>query len=195
MRKIFFIFLFIIVIIFPINKVFSYDEIIKTETDDKIIFVKDKDGGFSYSWTFDKKDDLKEDSFSFNKEINIKTKDLYDIDNLIGNERKKMLFSFEYHGDLPSKSTIKASVGNNFKDGSILSLYSYDEENRKIEKIDDNIKVINGSIAFDIDYCTDYFVVLHSKENVNYGKNNGILIIGMIIVIVGFIGYIMFSNK
>lgn len=72
---------------------------------------------------------------------------------------------FDYHGVLPGKASIKIKVDNNSELlGKIFTLYYYNSETKKVEKISSNRLVdIKGYITIEIDHCSDYFL----SENTN----------------------------
>ena len=194
MKKIFICLLAIFFYFIGVTTLCAKDEFIKTETKNNIMFINDSHGKFNYSWSFDK-DDYKEDIFSFDKKITNKTLHKSEINSIIDKKIKKEFISFNYHGDLPSKATIKIKT-DKFKDGNRLNLYYYNDSTFKIEKIDDNIMVMNGYVSFDIEHCSDYFLTLSIvKEASGEENSNGIIIIGMICIIAALVGYTIFKNK
>lgn len=194
MKKIFIILFIVILPFFKIDSLTAKEELIKTETKNKIIFVKDKDGSFSYSWSFNK-DNYSSDDFLFNMNIKNNTFNQDEIEKIIDKDIKKEYISFDYHGKLPSVATIKIKT-DKFKDGQRLNLYYYNEDTNKIEKISNNILVKNGFVSFDISHCSDYFLTLSIVNNAEHEKNNyGVVIIGMMCVIIALIGYTIFKNK
>ncbi len=176
------------------SRVFATDQLLMSKTKDKVIFVQDENGKFNYSWSFDKNEYSKND-FEFDKEITFKTDGLYDINKLIGNNDKKKLISFSHHGDLPGVATIKVPVSDCFNDGSILSLYYYDKKNEKVNLVEEKLEVINGFVTFQISHCSDYFVTMSIVNEASEESSTGTIIIGMIVVIVGLVGFTIFKNK
>lgn len=194
MKRIFICLISILSCFVCINTLHAKDEFIKTETKNKVMFIKDNKGKFNYSWSFDK-DNYKDEDFSFDMKITNKTLYKNEIDNIINKSMKKEFVSFNYHGSLPSKATIKIKTSK-FKDGDRLNLYYYNDETNEIEKIEDNIMVMDGYVSFDINHCSDYFLSLSIVKEASGEKNsNGIIIIGMICVIVALVGYTIFKNK
>lgn len=194
MKNKLFIILFALVMCFiGIKNVSASDKVIKTETKDKVMFIYDSDGSFKYSWTFDRKE-YNNKGFEFDMGIKFKSPYQNQINDLISSRIKKQYVSFDYHGNLPSTATIKIPV-NKFEDGKRLNLYYYNDVTNKIETVDTNIKVINGYVTFDIDHCSDYFLTLSIVKEASGKNNNGIIIIGMLVVIVGLVGYTIFKNK
>lgn len=192
MRKYIFIFIFIICMFIGTSYVSAKENIIKTETDSKIIYITDENGKFKYSWSFDKKD-YKDNNLDMKIDFTSPNKD--EINNLMSKKIKKEYVSFKYHGLLPSTATIKVPI-TKFKDGDKLNLYYYNDQTNKIETIKSNIVVSNGHVKFDIDHCSDYFLTLSIvREASSSENNNGMIIIGMIVVIIVLIGYTIMNNK
>lgn len=186
---------FLAVILFFISssRVFATDQLLMTKTKDKVIFIQDQDGSFNYSWSFDKKE--YNNNFDFDKRITFKNDGLYDINNIVGNDDKKKLISFSHHGELPGIATIKVPVSDTFSDGDVLSLYYYDEENEEVTLVEETLEVINGFVTFNISHCSDYFVTLSIVNEASGESSSGTIIIGMIVVIVGLVGFTIFKNK
>ena len=128
--------------------------------------------------------------------MGIKNKSLFEkkINKLTDKNQNKDFVSFNYHGNLPSDATIKLPV-NSFKDGDRLNLYYYNDKTGKIETIKSNIMVSGGYVTFDITHCSDYFLTMSVVKNAEGANNNGVIIIGMLVVIVGLVGYTIFKNR
>lgn len=193
MKKISIIFLAVIFSFVGMLSVEASNRIIKTETKDKVMFIKEKDGKFEYSWSFDKAA-YNKSGFEFDMGIKFKSPNKKDINELISKSMKKEYVSFNYHGSLPASATIKVPI-NNFNDGDRLNLYYYNDSSNKIETIKNNVMVKNGYVTFEIDHCSDYFLTLSVVKEASGNNNNGVIIIGMLVVIVGLVGYTIFKNK
>lgn len=196
MKKHALMFSFVIVIFFlgMINTSAS-NNLLETKTKNKVMFIKDENGKFSYSWSFNK-DEYNKNAFDFDLGISFTSPNEKEIENLIDTDVKKKYVSFNYHGNLPSVATIKVPVDDAFKEGDKLSLYYYNPTTSQIELINSNIKVINGNVSFEIEHCSDYFLTMAVIKNAEDStNNNGIVIVGMVIVIVGLIGYTLMRNK
>ncbi len=193
-RKTLIIFLAIVLFFAGMSSISASSNLLKTETKDKVIFIQGEKGHFNYSWTFDK-NEFKKNEFEFDMNIKFESPNITRINKLINNNIKKQMISFDYHGNLPSLATIKVPVSKNFKDGDRLNLYYYNDLTNKIEEVDTNLKVINGFVSFDIKHCSDYFLTLSIVKEAGAKSNNGIIIIGMLVIIVGLIGYTFFKNK
>ncbi len=193
MKKISIILLAFLVFILRVSSISAEDKANKIETKDKVIFTFSENGKFLYSWSFDKKS-YNNNGFEF--DMGIKNKSLFEkkINKLTDKKTPKEFVSFNYHGNLPSDATIKIPA-HNFKDGDRLNLYYYNDETGKIENIKSNIMVSGGYVTFDISHCSDYFLTMSVVKNAEGANNNGVIIIGMLVVIVGLVGYTIFKNR
>lgn len=190
----------LLIVLFTMFFIFAFDvkassNLLETKTKDKVMFIKDKENKFLYSWSFDKKE-YEQKGFEFDLGIEFTSPNQAEIDELIGEDINKKYLSFKYHGDLPSVATIKTSVEDLFKEGEKLNLYYYNDKKGVIELIKSDIKVINGKVNFEIEHCSDYFLTMSNIKNAEETTNSGgIIIVGMVIVIVGLIGYTLMKNK
>ena len=193
MKKMSIILLAFLVFILHVSSISAEDKVNKIETNDKVIFTFSEKGKFLYSWSFDKKS-YNNNGFEF--DMGIKNNSLFEkkINKLTDKKTPKEFVSFNYHGDLPSSATIKLPA-HNFKDGDRLNLYYYNDETGKIENIKSNIMVSGGYVTFDISHCSDYFLTMSVVKNAEGANNNGVIIIGMLVVIVGLVGYTIFKNR
>lgn len=193
MKKILIILLAVILSFAGISSISASDKLIRTETKDKVMFIQDKNGEFAYSWSFNK-NEFKQNEFEFDMGIKFKSPYKDEINSLIDENVKMEYISFNYHGNLPSVATIKVPI-KKFKDGDKLNLYYYDNYSKNIQTIQTNVMVKNGYVSFDIKHCSDYFLTLSIVKEASGANNNGIVITGMLIIIVGLIGYTIFKNK
>ncbi len=193
MKKISVILFAFLVFILHVSSISAEDKVNKIETNDKVIFTFSEKGKFLYSWSFDKRS-YNNNGFEF--DMGIKNKSLFEkkINKLTDKKTPKEFVSFNYHGNLPSSATIKLPA-HNFKDGDRLNLYYYNDETGKIENIKSNIMVSGGYVTFDISHCSDYFLTMSVVKNAEGANNNGVIIIGMLVVIVGLVGYTIFKNR
>ena len=193
MKKISVILLAFLVFFLHVSSISAENKVNKIETKDKVIFTFSENGKFLYSWSFDKKS-YNNNGFEFDMEI--KNKSLFEekINKLTDKKTLKEFVSFNYHGNLPSSATVKLPA-HNFKDGDRLNLYYYNDETGKIETIKSNIMVSGGYVTFDITHCSDYFLTMSVVKNAEGANNNGVIIIGMLVIIVGLVGYTIFKNR
>lgn len=193
MKKISVILLAFLVFILHVSSISAENKVNKIETKDKVIFTFSENGKFLYSWSFDKKS-YNNNGFEF--DMGIKNKSLFEekINKLTDKKTLKEFVSFNYHGNLPSSATVKLPAYN-FKDGDRLNLYYYNDATEKIETIKSNIMVSGGYVTFDITHCSDYFLTMSVVKNAEGANNNGVIIIGMLVIIVGLVGYTIFKNR
>lgn len=192
MKKFHVILITVIFMFVGINNVNASNNLIKLENKDKVIFVSDDKGELSYSWLFDKEEyNLNEFDFDLGISFNYNK----NIASLMKEEVDAKYISFNYHGNLPSSARVKVPINDKFKDGDRLNLYYYNEDKNKIELVSSGIKAINGFATIEITHCSDYFLTLSIVKEAEGENNNGIIIVGMIIVIVGLIGYTLMQNK
>ena len=143
-----------------------------------------------YSWTLNGSEikNIK----GFTTEIDFTTENQDEISEL-SNYADGVPVNFKHSGDLPSGTKIKLYVGNKFNDGSIVNVYHYNE--KKLDEIVSNLKVVDGYIEFEINHCSEYFVtqsnlsLLSSKPSEKSTFNIFIIIslIELIIIIIGII--------
>lgn len=193
MKKVSIILLAFLVFILHVSSISAEDKVNKIETKDKVIFTFSENGKFLYSWSFDK-NSYNNNGFEF--DMGIKNKSLFEkkINELTEKKTLKEFVSFNYHGNLPGSATVKLP-SHNFKDGDRLNLYYYNDETGKIETIKSNIMVSGGYVTFDITHCSDYFLTMSVVKNAERANNNGVIIIGMLVIIVGLVGYTIFKNR
>lgn len=80
-----------------------------------------------------------------------------------------LYLNFKHSGSLPNGTKIKLYVGDKFNDGDVVNLYYYDKNNNKLDFVQDNIKVKDKYVIFDIDHCSTYFLTM---SNINNIKDN-----------------------
>lgn len=174
----------------------------KAETKDEIIYeVIDNRKKLSYSWSFEKTEELKT-ALKNNMEIDLNLKldilenlENKDLNSLITND-DKLIIAFEHHGKLPSKAKIRINVEDKYNEGELLYLYYLNEEKNQIEYIDSSIPVKNGHVEFEISHCSNYFLTASIVQDaVNNPKNVNLIIIVMVIVIIVLIASTLIQNK
>lgn len=169
-------------------------KITKTIANNEItIELVEKATGLSYSWSFDK--DKIEERITLNFNIDFESTDKEEIDSIAG-DMDKVYVSFSHHGSLPSSARIKVDVSQKFRDGNKLYLYYFNEDTKKIEFIDDNIKVKDGYAEFEIQHCSEYFLTgAIVNDAVNNPKNLNYVIVGLVVVVIGLIAYTIFTRR
>lgn len=165
-------------------------EIYKSESSNYISYiVEDYERNLTYSWQFEKRDE-KNNSVKENLILDINLRlnidEISDGANTINEmvDQKKLIISFDHHGALPTKATVRINVSDKFKDNEKLYLYYYNPEKDQIEFIKKDLKVNDGYVEFSIDHCSDYFLTAAVVNNaVNNPKNINLIIIGLGVIV------------
>lgn len=180
----------------------SGTKIMKVEGSKEITYViEDYDKNLTYSWSFNKDENYKNAlKDGMNLDIDLKLSVLTNeynksIEQKVSND-DKLIISFNHHGQLPSKATIRLQVNERFKDGKKLYLYYYNPEKDEIEFIDKGLVVKNGYVEFEIEHCSDYLLTASVvQEAVNNPKNINLVIVGMVVVVIVLVGTTLFQSK
>jgi len=125
-----------------------------------------------------------------------KVKEIYEVSNYADG----LYVNFKHDGKLPEGTKIKLYVGDKFENDNIVSVHRYNEKDKKLEFIKDNLKVIDGYIEFDIDHCSDYFVTMSKlgnvgevvKDDVIDKSSTNIFMIIAIVQLIIIIGLVLF---
>ena len=165
-------------------------EIYKSESSNYISYiVEDYERNLTYSWQFEKTNE-KNNSVKENLILDINLRLSIDSDTdgakIIEEEvdQKKLIVSFDHHGKLPARATVRINVSDRFKDNEKLYLYYYNPEKDQIEFIEKDLKVTDGYVEFTIDHCSDYFLTGAVVYNaVNNPKNINLIIIGLGVIV------------
>lgn len=165
-------------------------EIYKSESSNFISYiVEDNERNLTYSWQFEKTDE-KNNPVKENLILDINLRLSIDSDTDGAKEieedvaQKKLIVSFDHHGKLPTRATVRINVSDKFKDNERLYLYYYNPEKDQIEFIEKNLKVTDGYVEFTIDHCSDYFLTGAVVNNaVNNPKNINLIIIGLGVIV------------
>jgi len=174
----------------------------KTETSEYYYYsVEDYERNLSYSWQFMKekgKNISVEDSLYITEDLRLSIDASTSGANRITDkvDQKKLIISFDYHGALPLKTTVRINVANKFKNGEHLYLYYYNPDSDNIEYIMHDVVVKNGFVEFQIEHCSDYFLTaavvndaVNNPQSVNY------IIIGLIAVVFILIAITLIQSK
>ncbi len=174
----------------------------KIETKDYYFYsITDYERNLSYSWQFEKKKDQNisvEDSMYITEDLRLSLDSTTSGANRIEDKvnQKKLIISFDYHGELPLKTTVKINVSERFQNGESLYLYYYNPENDNIEYIAKDVEVKNGYVEFQIEHCSDYFLTaavvndaVNNPQSVNY------IIIGLVAVVFILIAITLIQSK
>lgn len=144
-----------------------------------------------YSWTINGKE-IK-DNQEFTTSITFATENVKEIYKL-SNYADGLYVNFKHTGDLPKGTKIKLYVGDKFENESIVNVYHYNNTEKTLDFIKDNLKVSDGYIEFDVEHCSEYFVTMSTIDNVlkKDGLSNIFIIFTIIelIVIISLVAFI-----
>jgi len=177
-------------------------KILKTETKDYYYYeIFDYERDLSYSWQFLKdpnKNVSVEDSLYIKEDLRLSIDSNTEGAGRISDKvsQKKLIISFDYHGELPLATKVKLNVGDRFQNGEHLYLYYYNPQNDGIEYIMHDVEVKNGYVEFQIEHCSDYFLTgavvndaVNNPQSVNY------IIIGLIVIVFILIAVTLIQSK
>lgn len=118
------------------------------------------------------------------------TKEIYKLSNYADG----IYVNFKHSGELPAGTKIKLYVGDRFENESIVNVYYYNNAEKTLDFIKDNLKVTDGYIELDIEHCSEYFVTMSTIGNVlkKDGSSNIFIIFTIIelIVIISLVAFI-----
>lgn len=201
-KKVFIFTLMIISFFFCKNVNALSTHITKTETNDYYLYdVVDNERNLTYSWKFLKEENKNvsvEENMYINNDLRLSldasTKDTKRINEKVKND--KLIITFDYHGMLPLEAKVKIDVSDKFNDGEKLYLYYYNPDSDEVEYMDNDVYVKNGSVEFQIEHCSDYFLTaavvndaVNNPQSVNY------IIIGLIVVVFILIAITLKQSK
>ena len=89
-----------------------------------------------------------------------------EISELTGRE-DAMYISFAHHGELPGPATIKTYVGDKYKNGDVVYLYYFSEEEQKILMVGNKALTVKGGyVEYTITHCSTYFLMEEKLEGI-----------------------------
>ena len=177
-------------------------KIVKTETKDYYYYeVEDYERDLTYSWQFKKEENKNisvEDSLYITEDLRLSidanTAGAKNINSRV--DQKKLIISFDYHGALPLKTTVKINVSKKFNNGEHLYLYYYNPESDNIEYIMHDVEVKNGYVEFQIEHCSDYFLTAAVvNDAINNPKSVNMIIIGLVVIVFILIAVTLIQSK
>lgn len=172
----------------------SKEDISKIKDSGKTIRLNyfDENKKLIYSWTIDGKN-IK-DTNELITTISYTTENIKEIYKL-SNYADGLYINFSHNGNLPKGTKIKLYVGDKFENESIVNVYHYNTTERTLDFIEDNLKVKESYIEFDIEHCSEYFVTMSNIMNNNKSEFNVFLIISIIELIIIIILIVLYFIK
>lgn len=135
---------------------------------------KNEDEKLLYSWSFDGSKMTNEDTkLNINLEIAIiETPNKDKIDALVPASIASLKIDFKHSGTLPTGTSVKLNVADSFNNDDVLDLYYYNPEADTLEKVTENIVVIDGYASFPLAHCSEYVLVVNNEAKEDYLDNN-----------------------
>ena len=140
----------------------------KSRQKDITVGVTDADNRLQYQWKFNS-DTVTQTNMDIDLSIKFDTDRTEAVKEITGRD-DVMYLSFAHHGELPGPATIKTYVGNQYKDGDIVYLYYYNEEENRVESVggvNQGLVVKNGYVEYTITHCSLYFLSTAMAADVN----------------------------
>lgn len=157
------------------NKIDKNDNILKSLKDFKVstTYENVKNNSLVYAWTFDGSKMTDEDTkLNINLDIVIgNTTNKDKINSLIPSNLSTLNLDFKHSGLLPNGTSVKLNVSGSFKNDDNLDLYYYNSEKNELEKVSENITVVEGFVTFPLAHCSEYVLVVNNDAK-NKADNN-----------------------
>lgn len=126
------------------------------EKEVEVIIKKYNDNNLIYYWNLNSKNFKKD--FELNSAISFDTDKKSTIDKLT-NYSDSFYLNFSHSGTLPKDTTITIYVGSKYIDGDKINLYYYNEQDNKIEMVNQELVVENGGyVTIELEHCSNYLL-------------------------------------
>jgi hypothetical protein len=126
------------------------------------------------------------------------TKEIYELSNYADG----LYVSFKHNGNLPKPIKVKIYVGNRFENRDIVKVYNFNNKEKSLELIKDNLKVAEGYIEFEVESYEELFITKANISNATIKLNDNessftklFIITTIISVIINIILFIFISQK
>lgn len=111
-------------------------------------------GSPSISWTFKGEDIAEGVDLNIDPTVTVSKHGTGDVSKLLADVDKAIVMDFAHSGSLPAKAEVFVRASDMFSDGDELGLYTYNEQTKKFERVQDGVKVADGYATFSIDHCS-----------------------------------------
>ncbi len=111
-------------------------------------------GSPSISWTFKGEDIAEGADLNIDPTVTVSKHGTGDVSKLLASVDKAIVMDFAHSGSLPAKAEVFVRASDMFSDGDELGLYTYNEQTKKFERVQDGVKVSDGYATFSIDHCS-----------------------------------------
>lgn len=110
----------------------------------------------SISWTF-KGSDLSADAdLNIDPTVQVSRKGTDDVATLLTDVKSAIVMDFAHSGKLPATAEVYVRASGVYEDGSKVNLYTYNEDERKFELVQEDIEVKDGYAVYSIDHCSTW---------------------------------------
>lgn len=111
-------------------------------------------GSPAISWTFKGEDIAEDANLNIDPTVTVSKRGTGDVSKLMADVDKAIVMDFAHSGDLPAPAEVFVRASDVFSDGDELSLFTYNEDSQKFERVEDGVKVADGYATFTIDHCS-----------------------------------------
>ena len=138
---------------------------IKSEGKNLTVGVTDEKNQLQYSWTFSNKI-IDNTNMNIDLTITLDSEKKEEISKITGSADATYI-TFAHHGKLPGAATIKTYVGDKYKNGDVVYLYYFNEEDNKILMVGNKALAVKGGyVEYTITHCSTYFLLEEKLEGV-----------------------------
>lgn len=110
----------------------------------------------SISWTF-KGTDLSADAdLNIDPTVQVSRKGTDDVATLLTDVKSAIVMDFAHSGKLPATAEVYVRASGVYEDGSKVSLYTYDEDEKKFELVQEDVEVKDGYAVYSINHCSTW---------------------------------------
>lgn len=109
-----------------------------------------------YSWMFNGEDLSEGENLDLDLSIITSKLGTGDVANIMEQADDGVVLDFGYDGELPAPAEIFVDVSALYADGTVLSLYCYDETTHEFAKEQDGVEVALKYASFTIDHCSTW---------------------------------------
>lgn len=106
------------------------------------------------SWTFKGTGFSEDDDLAFDPTVSVSKKGTGDVAKLLADAKSAIVMDFAHSGKLPAEAEVYVRASGVYEDGTELGLYSYSEDDKKFELVEEGIEVTDGYAVYSIDHCS-----------------------------------------
>ena len=110
----------------------------------------------SISWTFKGTDLDPNGDLSFDPGVTVTNKGTGEVAELLDEADDAIVMDFVHSGDLPAPAEVYVRASGVYEDGQVLTLFVYNEDAHKFEKVQEGIEVTGGYAVFTMDHCSTW---------------------------------------